>query len=332
MRLWSMLLGSAVSLHATPASADPTAADRDAARILGRAGQEKLKANDFRGAFEACKGAHEIMRVPSTGLCLAQAEIGLHMLVEAANTLHEIGIYPDAGKNPVFQKAQDDALQLEQEITPKIPELRIHVDPEPKGLRASVDGEAIPDAAVHLPRRVNPGKHRVVASAPGYGDASKSVTVNETEHGEVELTLLAGTARSAAEEPSDAVGVAEARGGGVPLWAWIAGGVGVAATGVSIGFAVDFGGAQSTFHRDCAETNSAGQPVCDPDRYSLDEATSLYGRRNRSAGIAVGFGVVAAAALTTSIVGFVGGKRTGKNDHALHLVPASEGVDLAGVF
>ena len=297
--------------------AAPSDAERDRARKLGKDGQEKLKAEDYRGALESCSGAHAIMRVPSTGMCVARAQIGLGLLIEAAGVLREVIGYPETG-NAVFNDAQREAKRLEQQLTPKIPELRFRLAPEPAGVKVLVDGAVVPSAALHTPRQVNPGRHRVTAGAPGYLGVTKTVTAAEGERSDVELPLLP----SKPEAPAQT---------GVPLWAWLVGGTGVALTGATIGFAVDYAAARSTFARDCAETNSAGQAVCDPSRYSLEDSQALFARRNRSGGVAIGFGAASVVALTASIIGIAITNR-GKREGAITISPSADGILAAVTF
>jgi hypothetical protein len=52
-----------------------------------------------------------------------------------------------------------------------------------------VDGAVVPRPAASMPRKVNPGKHVVVAYADGYERATSEVAISERETRECELTL-----------------------------------------------------------------------------------------------------------------------------------------------
>ncbi len=318
----SRLAAIAVLLAAAGARAgEPSASDRDTARTLALAGQNKLKDGDFAGAAESCRAAHAIMGVPSTALCVARAELGLGHLVEAANSAHEAAIYPESTNN-VFNKAREQAAELEAQLLPRIPDLRMDLVSRPAGLKVTVDGDAIAGAALDLPRRVNPGTHRVVASAPGFDDFTATATVAEGEHKAVAIALAPSPLKHEPPPPKP-----QKR---VPPWAWISGGAGLAAVAAGIGFAVDYGAATAKFNRDCGASNKNGEPVCDPAQYSLDDANALYDRRVRSGALAIGFELCGAAALAAGVVGIVRAKAPAET--GVQIAPGIGSIALQGAF
>ena len=70
----------------------------------------------------------------------------------------------------------------------------------------TVDGQAVPSAALGAPRAMNPGTHSIKASANGYNPAEQSVTVAEGERKNVVLVLVAapGAVVAAAPVPAPA--------------------------------------------------------------------------------------------------------------------------------
>jgi hypothetical protein len=317
------------------ARAEPSPEDRETARALLLDGRAKFDAGDFRGALKAFDAAHDIMGVPTTALDLAKTQLALTLLVEARATLRQAMLYPVAENEPdAFTRARAQAVELERQVVGRIPSLVITAAPE--NATIAVDGVRIPAAATHLPRTVNPGRHVVTASAEGYRSASKTVEVAEGARAEVEFELEVDTSRPAPRKKPkpDAIG-SDDDDGSVPAWAWAVGATGIAFTAVSIGFAVDYASANDTIGSDCAARNQAGEPVCDPARYNLDDATALFERRDRSGAIAIAFGAAGVACLTASVIGIaIGVSGDGTATSRTPLTLGTRGTDLivSGAF
>lgn len=82
----------------------------------------------------------------------------------------------------------------------------------------------------------------------------------------------------------------------VPVWTWIAGGIGVAASGVGAVFLVDHLDARNTVATDCPNQ------VCN-ESYTLADAQALRGRWNRDLGLTIGLGALGVAGIGVAIVG-----------------------------
>src|SRR2546421_385292 len=80
--------------------------------------------------------------------------------------------------------------KLVAQLEARIPALRIQVRGAPAGVAVvvavvvAVDGAPIPAVTLNVPRRVNPGTHAIVASAPGYA-ARQVVTLSEAQVADV---------------------------------------------------------------------------------------------------------------------------------------------------
>ena len=195
------------------AFAEPSAADKETARNLMKEGDTKFAAKDYAGALKAYQGAHAIMQVPSTGLPLARAEIERGLFVEARDTLLQVTRHPKDAKEPAaFAKAREEAADLAQKLTPRIPSLNIVVEGAPSDLATvAVDGASVPAAALSAPRKVNPGSHTITASANGFRNASATVQVKEGETEKVTLKLVPS---DGSEPPPANVPSAPIQGGG----------------------------------------------------------------------------------------------------------------------
>ncbi len=154
MLLGSLLLGS-VGLAQT--AKPPSDADKATARKLMDIGDAKRKEGDLQAALEAYRGADDIMKVPSTSLDVGKAQIALGMLLEASTTLLRITRYKHPGGERLpdaFASAQAEAGELAATLPARIAEVTL----EPSGLqgearmKVDIDGQAIPFAALKLPR------------------------------------------------------------------------------------------------------------------------------------------------------------------------------------
>ena len=111
----ALLLGGLL-LATRAAHAEPTAADKDAARKLIEQGRARDEAKDPKGALEAFKAADEIMHVPSTAIMVANAQVNLGRFVEARDTLAHVIKAPKAPDEPAgFQRARKAAEELDAE-------------------------------------------------------------------------------------------------------------------------------------------------------------------------------------------------------------------------
>ncbi len=191
--VWLGMLG-----HASPASAQfadeqsegPTASDKETARHLMDVGRTKYAEGDYEAALEAFRGADKIMGVTSTGLWMGKALEKLGRLVESRDKLLEVArIPPGDNESPVLREARDEAAALQLDVADRIPELEIVIEGlvEPARPTIKVGRSEVPLSTVHLPRKVDPGTHQIVATAPGHFDLSLEVTVAERERQRVTL-------------------------------------------------------------------------------------------------------------------------------------------------
>jgi hypothetical protein len=324
--LFVVLAGATIQSGAL--AGEPSATDRQTARTLLIEGRKKLDAGDAKGAFANFKAAHALMRVPTTGLDLARAQEALGQLVEARATAYEVAHLPVAPNEPAaFTRARSDAAAMMERLEASIPSLALRVDGAAAGrVEVRVDGELVPGEALGAPRKLNPGRHEVVASADGFRTERREVTLKKGERtpAEVRLVLM-----KLAESPPAAVpAVPPETRPPVPLWAWAAGGVGVAALAGSVAFTADHLAARRQVDEECPGS------VCDPSRHDLESMDALRARWNRSLGFAVGLGAVGLAGVGAAAWGLVARPQLG-GERAMLLplvAPAVQGMTCVGVF
>jgi hypothetical protein len=182
---------------AAPAAADPTAAERETARSLMNDGDRKFAAKDYREALKSYEGAHAIMHVPSTGHAVAKTQAALGLLVEARDSAVLVTrMPPKPGEPAPFTQARAESEKLARDLAGRIGALQIVVEgpTDSAALKVEVDGTPISTSLLKLPIKSNPGKHVVHASAAGYADASKDITLREAETQTVTLSLAASKA------------------------------------------------------------------------------------------------------------------------------------------
>jgi hypothetical protein len=192
------------ALAAAPQSraAEPTAADKETARSHVANGQEQDDQKDYAGALKSFRAAHAIMGLPTTGVPLAKAQIELGLLVEAKDTLLEVGRYPKKASEPeAFGRARTEAAALAEKVAARIATLQLSFPNATPGAPAVVivDGVEIPNEAVTAPRKVNPGKHTIIVRSDGHDLSTVEVVLADAETKVVPVTLReTGSAQPAA--------------------------------------------------------------------------------------------------------------------------------------
>lgn len=189
----ALLPAFAVLSVCSVASAEPSAADRETARDLMKEGDKKSAAKDWAGAMRAYEEAHKLVNVPSTGRELARAQEALGLFVEARDTCSLVTkMAQTPGEPTAFTTARTECADVAQALAPKIGTLRIVIEGVSAELKPeiTIDGVPIP-GGTNVSRRVNPGRHMVKASAPGYGESRAETTLSEGGMLDVKLTLTA---------------------------------------------------------------------------------------------------------------------------------------------
>jgi hypothetical protein len=298
-KLSASLVLAAFALTSSPALGDgPSAADKETARALLLDGRAKLAAHDYEGALRSLKAAHAIMHVPTTGFDYATGLAANGRLVEARVLALEVArMPPQPGEPEAFADARVSAAALAERLAERIPAVVITLKGLPPAAEPSVaiDGAPVPAATLGLQRKVDPGVHVITATAPGFAAAEQRVELAEKATVTVELTLAPGGSASGPTPPSSR--------GKVPGWAWLSGGIGLAALGASIGFAVDYANVRSTIARDCPGD------VCDPQKYVADHLSDQPARWNRDLGLFIGLGALGVGTATAAVIGIARPRR-----------------------
>jgi hypothetical protein len=293
-----------------------SASDRETARALMQEGDARRDRKDLKGALESYQAADALVHVTTTGFEVARTLAQLGLLVEARDQLAEVMRIPARPNEPsALAEARVGARALSDDLDARIPGIRAVLQGLGPGATAavSIDGAAIPAAALIAYRRVNPGQHTVVARV-GALERRESVTVNEGEKREVTLDVGSpGLVAEAAQPAAPATGPWRAL-------AWT--GFGVGAAGIIAG---SITGIVSIAKANAAKGVPAGQggcvdDQCGPATHSDIDASVATGNVSTVAFIAGGAGV--ALGVTSLILGR-GASPSGPKE------PATQGMRLS---
>ncbi|XXX72263.1 hypothetical protein WMF30_31905 [Sorangium sp. So ce134] len=281
-----LLVALAASAAAAPARAEPSIAERARADALRREAQALLSSDRPDAACPKLEESERLRPSTETKLELARCHERTGRLASAWALYAEVDAAEAAGGDP---KRGVEARERAAAVAQQLPRLAIVVSDEARalpGLEVTLDGAAA--RGVGAPRPVEPGKHRVAATAPGRQAFSREVEVRQA--GElVEVRVPALDPNAAAPAPAPAAADLERRRptpyGQRPdpihrNLMWVTGGLALA--GIALGST--FGGlAISTWDkvddnartacRDAGRYLDCAQPVPDLARRAMSYAT-----------------------------------------------------------
>ncbi len=189
-------VAAALALPATgwtqpaPPAVEASDADKEKARSLMDVGVEREEAKDYAAALKAFEAAHALVKLPMTGLAVARAQAALGRLVEALESATQAKLIPvRPGETPAYGKARAEADALAQKLAARVPSILVKVEGPSGGAEVAIDGAVVPAPSASQPRKVNPGKHVVAATAPGFKPASVEVDVPEGQVTPATLTM-----------------------------------------------------------------------------------------------------------------------------------------------
>ena len=182
---------------------------RAGARTLATEGASAFNDGRYKDAIDLFTKAESLMHAPPHVLYQARAHVKLGQYVKAREAYIRITKEQLAGNAPpAFREAQSTAQKELNALTPKIGSLEIKVEGADavKDLSIKVDGTAIASVLIGVPQPMDPGEHRIEASATGFRAQPQTVRLGEGDKASTMLRL----------EP-DPVAAAAAPGAPVPL-------------------------------------------------------------------------------------------------------------------
>ena len=193
----AVLAASLCLLRAGSAGAEEVDdATRSAARDLAQQGKAAFARGDFDKARDLFHRAYTLVPAPTLAVYEGRALVQLKRLVEGEEA------FVRALRTPIDKESPDqfrDAVEAADSelvaLRPRVPRVTIVAKgpgAEHPGLRVTVDGFAVKRALVGVEMPINPGQHRLTASAPGGAEAEKVFTLEERDREKVEVEVPAG--------------------------------------------------------------------------------------------------------------------------------------------
>jgi hypothetical protein len=181
-----------------PARAQVSDAERAAARDLFKQGDELQRAGKFPEALDKFQRAEQVIHAPTNVLRIAECQAAMGRLVESAESYRTVTRWQLAAGSPAaFQSAIDQAKGELAQVEPRVPKVLVQVTPPPpQGSQPQlvIDGATVPFALVGEQIPLDPGEHKLQATAAG--QASQEVTINlrerETKNVALQLQPLPG--------------------------------------------------------------------------------------------------------------------------------------------
>jgi len=172
-----------------------SAADKATARTLATEGIKLFREGKYAESLDKMQRAQTMYDAPVHVLYIARCQVKLDKLVEGAESYRRLVRTPlDATAPPAFKEAIESGGKELEEIEPKIPALRVEVEPANAAqLEIRIDGEAMPVAALGIDRPSNPGWHTVQAWAPGYAPSESKIELKAGEKKPLKLVLQPGS-------------------------------------------------------------------------------------------------------------------------------------------
>jgi hypothetical protein len=170
----------AIAALVVPAAvqAEPSTAEKSAAREMARLGAVYFDNGEWERAREHFRRAYDIVGAPTLALMEARSLVELGSLVEAEDAYARAASLPADPNNAPYRKAQADANKELAALRPRVPVLRITLARREPAAEVRVDGMPRADfASISL----NPGTHLVSVVRAGAPESWRSVTLVEGE-------------------------------------------------------------------------------------------------------------------------------------------------------
>ncbi len=186
-----VLVGCAVTAVSQPARAqDQQAENVAAARSLGIQGVQLADAGKCPEAIEKLSRAESLYHAPTILGRLGECQVAVGQIVLGTENLNRVVREQLAPNAPTaFRTAQARAAKVLETALPRIAYLTVMVEPREAKVSVTVGGAPVSSALIGAERPTDPGKHEVVATAPGYTEARTSVELAEGARQAVTLKL-----------------------------------------------------------------------------------------------------------------------------------------------
>jgi hypothetical protein len=260
------LLASA-GLGATGYAAPPDL-QLQAARQQFAQAEEDEDAGRWKDALDKLHGVLGVKRTAGVQYHVALCEEHIGQLVAA------LADYTAADNEAHSENAQD-VLKLVgkrlAELEPRVPRLTIHVVPDVPDTRLTLDGATIAPSLFGVAMPVDPGTHRVEATAQAHVPTSADVTMREHDSTVLDVKLvLADAVAPTVEQERDRSAANGSSSGGLDRGMAIAYSVAtVVLAGGGVGAYVAAGSARDRAVSGCAQVVSLAADACDSQKQAI---------------------------------------------------------------
>ncbi len=188
-----LVFATAVLPVTRASAAEPTLADVETAKAMYVEGLELRDNHRLADSLARFRGAYALAATPITALELGRAFMLVGQLLEAREALFSIErMPPKPDESPKAASARTEARALAEQIKGRMPSVHVSFDPKPEGEpKVTIDGVVVPNESLSAARRLNPGKHVIVAEL-GDERATAEIELGESEARPVILALGPG--------------------------------------------------------------------------------------------------------------------------------------------
>jgi hypothetical protein len=191
------LLG--IALATATAWAAPGEAELAAARQLFSDAVRDEDGGRWPEALEKLRRVGNVKLTSGIRYHIALCEVHLGRL---ASALDDFTAAQSQAQTDGAQDVQRLVTKQLADLGPRVPRLTIRVTPQPADLAVKIDDTVLAPGAVGTPVPVDPGVHRVEATASKRAPATATVTVQERDVTSIDLTLVETQTPSAPPAPS----------------------------------------------------------------------------------------------------------------------------------
>ena len=185
--LAALLFALALASVASPArAAEPSPADRTLAQSLFDEGRRLMDAGRYDQACPRFADSQRLDPGGGTVLNLALCYEKLGALALAHSTYNEALSFALSEHR---REREEFARQRIASLGARLPRLVLHVTEPPLGMAVELDGAPVPASAWGMPAPVDPGRHTVSATAPGYAPFQAILTFDEGQTRDLAVKL-----------------------------------------------------------------------------------------------------------------------------------------------
>ena len=177
-----------------------SAAEKKQAGALYTAAMKDFEEDSYEKALAGFEQSYKVVKSPNSHFMIARTYARLGRNVEAYQEL-ELVIKEAEALGQTYAVTADSAREKLSEVKPRIGLITVSIGKAPKGSRAFVGDDPLPEDKLKKPFPVLPGESRVVLQTPDGTRYTELVQVQEGAQANVELSVPEAAKKDEAEEP-----------------------------------------------------------------------------------------------------------------------------------